>query len=66
MSEAFENGMIYTLGEAQEIFKKEDEEMFQKRIPGEAYLYEKTRYKIYFREGGTNRCLEGYQDFGDG
>lgn len=66
MSEAFENGTIYTLGEAQEIFRKEDEEMFQKRIPGEDYLYEKTRYKIYFREGGTNRCLEGYQDFGDG
>ena len=66
MSEAFENGMIYTLGEAQEIFGKEDEEMFQKRISGEEYLYEKTRYKIYFREGGRNRCLEGYQDFGDG
>ena len=66
MSEAFEEEKIYTIGEAQELFGKEDEEMFQKRIPGEDYLYEKTRYKIYFREGGRNMCLEGYQDFGDG
>lgn len=66
MSETFEVGKIYTLGEAQEIFKREDEEMFQKRIPGEEYLYEKNRYKIYFRESGRTMCLEGYQDFGDG
>ena len=66
MSETFEVGKIYTLGEAQEIFKREDEEIFQKRIPGEDYLYEKNRYKIYFRESGRTMCLEGYQDFGDG
>lgn len=66
LSEVLKNGQIYTLSEAEELFRKKDDELFQKRIPEEEYRYKKNRYKIYFREGGKNKCLEGYQDFGDG
>lgn len=66
ISEALENGKIYTLNEAEELFRKKDDELSSKRIFGGDYPYKKNQYKIYFREGGKNRCLGGYQDFGDG